>query len=250
MRLALISDIHGNLIALEAVLAEIAQQQIEQIMCLGDVAAGGPQTLQVLARLQALGCPVVMGNTDAHLLNSTLEKPAASAVDPRKEIACWCAQQLGGADRNYISTFQATISYPLAQGKTLLAYHGSPRSFREPLLPTTPEEVLEQALGGYNADIMVGGHTHMQMFRRYRENLLLNTGSVGMAIDRFSPGEEIHNSPWAEYIVLTVAGAGFNVELRRTPFDTRALRSAIYSSGMPHAEWLANEWQLPSSESE
>jgi putative phosphoesterase len=243
MRLALISDIHGNLVALEAVLAEIAQQNIEHMLCLGDVAAFGPQPLQVLARLQALGCPVVMGNTDAGLLNPLLLQPATEPTSRDQDIQRWGAQQLSESDKSYIRTFQATISYPLADGKTLLAYHGSPRSFRERLLPTTSEEDLEQAFAGCRADIMVGGHTHMQMFRRYKDMLIVNTGSVGLAMDRVSPIEEVHNPAWGEYAVLTVEGNALNVELRRTPFDVHALHRAIESSGIPHAEWLANEWQ-------
>ncbi len=242
MRLALISDIHGNLIALKAVLAEITQQNIDHILCLGDVAAFGPQPLQVLARLQTLGCPVVMGNTDAALLNPQLLQPAAEPTSRNQDIQRWNAQQLTEADKTYISSFQATINYPLARGKTLLAYHGSPRSFRERLLPTTSEEDLEQAFAGCKADIMVGGHTHMQMFRRYKNILILNVGSVGMAMDRVSPIAEVRNPAWAEYALLTVEGNALNVELRRTPFDVHALQRAIYSSGIPHAQWLANEW--------
>ena len=90
---------------------------------------------------------------------------------------------------------------------------------------------------------MVGGHTHMQMFRRYKDVLIVNVGSVGMAMDRVSPIEAVRNPAWAEYAVLTLEGNALNVELRRTPFDVHALRRAIYSSGIPHAEWLANEWQ-------
>lgn len=243
MRLALISDIHGNLIALEAVLAEITQQNIDHILCLGDVAAFGPQPLQVLARLRTLGCPVVMGNTDAALLNPQLLQPAAEPTSRDQDIQRWNAQQLTEASKIYISSFQATINYPLAHGKTLLAYHGSPRSFRERLWPTTSEEDLEQAFAGCEADIMAGGHTHMQMFRRYKNILILNVGSVGIAMDRVSPIAEVRNPAWAEYAVLTVEGNALNVELRRTPFDVSALQQAIYSSGIPHAQWLANEWQ-------
>lgn len=243
MRLALISDIHGNLVALEAILAEITQQNIEHILCLGDVAAFGPQPLQVLARLQTLGCPVVMGNTDAELLNPQLLQPATEPTTRSQDLERWDAQQLAEADRTYISSFQATISYPLADGKTLLAYHGSPRSFRERLLPTTSEEDLEQAIAGYNADIMVGGHTHMQMFRRHKDILIVNPGSVGSAMDRVSPIEEVRNPAWGEYAILTVEGNALSVELRRTPFDIDAFLEAIYSSGVPHADWLANEWK-------
>lgn len=65
MQLALIADIHGNLFALDAVLADMRQRNIEQILCLGDVASGGPQPCEVIQRLCEIGCPIVMGNTDA-----------------------------------------------------------------------------------------------------------------------------------------------------------------------------------------
>ena len=246
MRLALISDIHGNLVALEAVLAEIAQQNIahdsQHILCLGDVAAFGPQPLQVLARLQAIGCPVVMGNTDAALLNPLLQQPATEPTDRVQDIQRWCAQQLTEADKAYISSFQPTISYPLGDGKMLLAYHGSPRSFRERLLPTTSADDLEQTFAGHSAYIMVGGHTHMQMFRRHKDALVLNPGSVGFGMDHIPPHAEVRHPAWAEYAILNVEGDALSVELRRTPFNTTPLLQAIQSSGIPHAEWLANTW--------
>ena len=246
MRLALISDIHGNLIALEAVLAEIAQQNIahdsQHILCLGDVAAFGPQPLQVLARLQSIGCPVVMGNTDAELLNPSLLQPANEPGNRWEDIGRWCAQQLTEVDKAYISSFQPTISYPFLDGKTLLAYHGSPRSFSELLRPTTSEEDLEQAFAGYNAHIMVGGHTHMQMFRRHKDMLILNPGSVGFGMDRVPPLAEMHHPAWAEYAILCIKDNTLSVELHRTPFDTNLLLKAIQSSGTPHAKWLVNTW--------
>jgi hypothetical protein len=82
----------------------------------------------------------------------------------------------------------------------------------------------------------------MQMFRRHKDMLVLNPGSVGVAMDRVSPLEEVHNPAWAEYAILTIEGDALNVELRRTPFDVHALHQAIYDSCIPHAEWLANEW--------
>src|SRR5262249_39977038 len=77
---AIISDIHGNLPALEAVLAEIAAERVERIVCLGDVATLGPQPHEVIARLRGLGCPVVMGNTDADLLALAREESATGGV--------------------------------------------------------------------------------------------------------------------------------------------------------------------------
>jgi predicted phosphodiesterase len=244
MRLATISDIHGNFVALEAVLASIEAQEIEDIICLGDVAATGPQPQQVIERLRSINCPVVMGNTDTWLLEPQLKETVDPFAQRIQDIGVWGAQQLSAADKEYLRTFQPTIEYPLTRGKKLLGYHGSPRSFHDPILPTTPEEELGKMFEGYEADILVGGHTHTQMFRRYKDALILNPGSVGIAMDRIWPPDEIRNPPWAEYAVVHSKGNALSIELHRVPFDVQAFIQAILTSGMPHAEWLANDWNL------
>ncbi len=243
MRLALISDIHGNLVALETVLAAIAQRNIDTILCLGDVAAGGPQPVEVIERLQQLNCPVVMGNTDAKLLAIQPKQLEDTFSQMTHDIDVWCAQQLTNLHKAYIQTFQPTLTHALPHNRVLLAYHGSPRSFKEILLPTTPDEVLEEAFAGFQADIMVGGHTHMQMFRRYKDILVLNPGSVGASIDRvFAPLVSVRNAPWAEYAILETETNDLHVELFRLPFDIEKFIAITLASGMPHAEWSASEW--------
>ena len=242
MRLALISDIHGNLVALETVLAAIAQRNIDTILCLGDVAAGGPQARDVIERLQELNCPVVMGNTDAKLLTIQSKQYEDAHSQMSHDIDLWCAQQLSDAHKAYIQTFQSTLTHELPHNRVLLAYHGSPRSFREILKPTIPDEALEEAFAGFQADIMVGGHTHMQMFRRYKDILVLNPGSVGSAIDRVSPWNEVHSAPYAEYAILDIEKNDLHVELFRLPFDIEKFLAIALASGMPHAEWYASEW--------
>lgn len=99
MRIALLSDIHGNLIALDTVLHELAQESIDQIICLGDVGALGPQPRQVIDRLRQLRCPVVMGNTDAWLLRPPVATQTASENQRiMYAITTWCAEQLSLTD--------------------------------------------------------------------------------------------------------------------------------------------------------
>lgn len=242
MRIALISDIHGNAVALDAILDALKEQQVDAIICLGDVAASGPQPCQVIERLRAIGCPVVMGNTDDWLLQPQLKDKANDFSRLLQDVELWGSQQLSSADREYLSTFQPTIEFPLGNGKTLLCYHGSPRSYREGIVATTPDDELDQIFAGRQAAIMAGGHTHMQMFRRYKDALLLNPGSVGLAIDRVSPFEEIRNAAWAEYAILDSKDGSLNIEMYRIPFDLQAVIQAVLSSGMPHAEWWISEW--------
>ncbi len=243
MRLALISDIHANYIALEAVFTSLATQQITHIICLGDVASTGPQPREVITRLQEIGCPVVMGNMDAWLLQPHIKKEATLLKQNWQDIDLWCAQQLSSTDRAYLQSFQPTITYPLGNGKVLFCYHGSPRSYKERILPTTSEEELEQAFAGVQADILVGGHTHVQLFRRYKDMLILNPGSVGLAMDRVTPISAIRQPSWAEYALLDFDGTSFHVELHCLAFDHQAFLQAMERSGIPHAAWWASQWK-------
>ncbi len=242
MQIALISDIHGNLFALDAVLADIRQRQIEQVICLGDVASGGPQPREVLHRLREINCPIVMGNTDAWLLEPCLSKHADLSGQYNQEIEYWCSRQLREDDKMFIQMFQSTIEWMISSTQTLLAYHGSPRSFHEKILPTTPDEQLESIFANETAQILVGGHTHQQFFRRYREKLVLNPGSVGMAMDRTWPLSDVRNPPWGEYAIVSAEGNHLSVELLRIPFDIEGLLEAHFQSDMPHAQWSASLW--------
>ncbi len=243
MPIAIISDIHGNLIALDAVLNDISTRNIQQIICLGDVAATGPQPREVIARLQTIGCPVVMGNTDDWLLEPKHKEHTDPDMQRIYEIELWDAQQLTEEDRAYLKSFQPTIAYHLETGKRLLAYHGSPRSYNELIQPTTPDNELDAALSGHEADIFIGGHTHMQMFRRHRRSLVLNPGSVGLAFDSaWTLDATVRNPPWAEYAIIDTTNGLLNVEFHRVPFDVQAFIQATLVSGMPHAEWSAGEW--------
>ena len=242
MRIALISDIHGNAIALDVILTALKKQQVDSIICLGDVAASGPQPCQVIERLREIGCPVVMGNTDDWLLQPQLKDKAEDFSRRLQDVELWGSQQLSSTDREYLSTFQPTIEFPLADGKILLCYHGSPRSYTEGIVATTPEDELDQIFANHHAAILAGGHTHMQMFRRYKDILLLNPGSVGLAIDRVSPFQEIRNAAWAEYAIISAEDGSLSVEMNRIPFDLQDVIQAVLSSGMPHTEWWISEW--------
>jgi putative phosphoesterase len=243
MRVALISDIHGNLTALEAVLADLGRTRPNQVVCLGDVASGGPQPHQVARRLARLGWPVVLGNTDAWLLDP---RPVEEEDARRQRIAAhgrWCDAQLDAADRAYLQQFRQTIRVALGNGRTLLCYHGSPRSFDDWIPPTISEQELAAFLAGHRADVFAGGHTHQPMVRRHGAALVLNAGSVGRALGPASPGEPTPNAPWAEYALVSDEGGRLGVELIRLPFDLATHIRAILDSGMPHAEWEAANWR-------
>lgn len=236
MRLALISDIHGNLPALEAVLAEIEHENVDEILCLGDVAVG-PQPGETLDLVRELGCPVVLGNWDAYFIRGF---PSHQTEIGRQlvEMGEWWADQLSAQQRAFIETFADELKRP-----GLVAFHGSPRSYEDFIYSTTPDAELAEMLDGTREPVLAGGHTHFAMVRHFDAALIVNPGSVGLP---FAKREEVMRiSPWAEYAILEWNYGDLSVDLRRIDFDVESLLELIRSSGMPHAEWWAGLWFRP-----
>jgi putative phosphoesterase len=243
MKLAIISDIHGNAFALDTALAQIEQQQVDQIVCLGDVAVFGPQPHETVQRIQALGCPVVMGNTDDWILN---DYPGTTPdhLSESETIFHWGASMLTPDDIDFLRTFQPTLEITLGP-KTILCYHGSPRSSREAILATTPDSDLDTVYANSTAPILIGGHTHLQMLRRWRERLILNPGSIGIPPTRpFGPDESRSYHPQAEYMLLAWENNALNIEFHQIEYNLTILRNITLASGMPHADWWISKWIL------
>ncbi len=242
MRIALIADIHGNCIALDTVLAQLEKARVDELICLGDVAALGPQPREVIARLREMHCPVVIGNTDTWLLAST----PGDAVDANnRPLTQWGIAQLSDADRAYLRGFAPFVARPLDDRRTLLCVHGSPRSYDDAITATTPTSDLDGMIDGYDAAIMAGGHTHIQMLRRHRDMQIVNPGSVGLpGVGATSPPNQ--HVRWAEYAVIDVDGEHLMIALHRTPLDVERMIATARASGMPNVAWWASKWEQPS----
>lgn len=233
--IVVISDIHGNLEALEAVLSDLERSRPDRIVCLGDVAATGPQPRETIERLRDLGCPTVMGNTDAGLLRPMSAAKTSESARRIQQIDYWCAGQLSPSDVDYLRGFKPTLEVPIDHERTLLCFHGSPRSFNDVIVATTPEDELRRMFNGNQATVMAGGHTHEQLVRQYGGSTILNPGSVGL------------NPPWAEYGLILAGEGSISFELRRVEVTESVARTAI-ESGMPHAEWWAETWGVDGTE--
>lgn len=188
MAFALISDIHGDARALDAVLGELAGLGIDDGVVLGDVAQGGDQPAAVLDRLTELGWPVILGNADHFLLEvpTQTNEVITEAQLARRAVSL---EQLDDRHLAQIRGFHPTVARD-----GLLAFHGSPRHFEDILLPET-EDVGPWEVEGYA--LLAGGHTHRQWARRIGAALYVNPGAV-------------MSSP-PEYAIVT----GASVEFRR-----------------------------------
>lgn len=242
MRVALISDLHGNLVALEAVLADAARAGVDRTVCLGDVATLGPRPREVLARVRAIGCPCIMGNHDAFLLDPALihtytETPiVVDAVD-------WCRAQLSADELAFVRTFVPELVVPLAGGATLGCYHGTPRSHMEDLPPSAPPAELDRLLDGRAATVLAGGHTHLQMLRPHRGSLVVNPGSVGMPFLEAPAGAPPTILPYAEYAIVEATDDGaVEVRLKRVPLSKSALREQAAARDFPLRDWLVAQY--------
>ena len=242
MKVALISDIHGNLLGLESVLQEIDAEDADQIICLGDALASGPQPHECLVRLRERAIPTILGNADAWLLDPVRAQDPSDFTLFIEELDLWCLDQLNSDDLAFMRTFQPTLIQPLSQDYKLLCFHGSPRSNTEVLLATTPDETLDSLLVDYDANIFAGGHTHQQLFRRHRDMILLNPGSIGLGYEQQRTGDAVMNVGRAEYALLEVVDGKVRIELRRVPFDVPTLIDVVMKSGMPRADEWVKHW--------
>jgi predicted phosphodiesterase len=242
MRIAILADVHGNCIALDAVLADLQATPVDRIVCLGDMIQGGPQPAETVARLQALGAPVVIGNADAYLLTGEESGPEPVS-DKLRETRVWSLSRLSPNAIAYIEGFQPTIDVPLEGGRRLLCFHGSPASYDDVILPETPDADVERFLGAHAPAIMTGGHTHLQQIRRVGAGLFFNPGSVGFAYRQGQPETSFRADPWAEYAVITSESDRFGLEFRRVPFDTAAYVRAAYAGGMPYADAMESRYR-------
>jgi putative phosphoesterase len=240
-RIALISDIHSNVVALRAVLADIQRAGIDQIVCLGDVANLGPEPNAVIEILAELDCPCIQGNHDEFLLDPRLVHAYSQS---RRVIASvdWNRNRLSGAELGFLRGFEQSREFALGSNSKLYVFHGSPRSNSEDLLATTPPDALDEMLAGRAATVMAGGHTHIQMLRQHHGHLLVNPGSVGMAFKDHVNGGVPTILSHAEYALVAEAGGAIEVSLHRVPLDREKLRRANSQSDHPLRDFLVQQY--------
>jgi putative phosphoesterase len=240
VRVGLISDLHGNLSALEAVLAELERERVTELVCLGDLAVG-PQGPETVAHVRGLGCRVVQGNWDDWFANGI---PPLTGEHGRRlvEQGEWWAARLSRADLEYLRELPLTLEVPLGGGR-VLCFHGSPNSHSDAIHPGTSDDELGAMLDGHEASVFAGGHTHLQLVRPNRKSLYVNPGSVGLPFESWPPSESTRVLRWAEYAMLELEDGELSVDLRRVDYDVDGVLKLTLESGVPHARWWVDCWR-------
>jgi putative phosphoesterase len=230
MRVAVLSDIHGNLTAFEAVLADIRQCSPDLVLHGGDLADGGSSPIEIVDRLRDLGWQGVMGNTDEMLVQpGSLEDFASQSPAPP---ALWAAvRQIASATRDRLGEERLAWLRELPRVRTQEGFalvHATPQScWRAPAEEATDAE-LETIYGSLGQPVVAFGHTHRPSIRSIagRPGLLINTGSVGLSYD---------GDPRASYLILEESTPA----IRRVEYNIDKELKALASCGLPGADWTA-----------
>jgi predicted phosphodiesterase len=237
VRIALLSDMHGNAVAFRTVLEEVRRDDVDLIVSLGDVAQGGPQPRECVDILRELGCPCVNGNSDEFLLTLDLGAEPVEDEERRERLldtARWSREQLGDDGLEFLQGFAPTVEV----GR-LVCCHATPQSNEDVILPDTPRADAERMIGAPVADAVAAGHVHLQWLRRFSTLVWFCVGSVGLVYEHKEPMDEVPFMPFCEYAIYS----GAAVEFRRVPFDVDELIAAARANDFPDVERYAATWQ-------
>ena len=225
MRVAAIYDIHANLPALEAVLQDIRQAGVDQVVVGGDVLPG-PMPNETVACLLNLDVPVqfIQGNGDRVVLAQMRGKESSEVPEQFREVVRWVAQQLDPEHERLLASWPKTCRVEIRGLGEVLFCHATPRNDTEMFTRLTPEDRLLPVFEGVNAPVVVCGHTHMQFDRMIGRTRVLNAGSLGMPF-----GE-----PGAYWLLL-----GPDIQLRQTPYDLTKAAERIRNTKYPQAQEFA-----------
>jgi len=225
MRVAAIYDIHGNLPALEAVLQEIRQEKVDQIVVGGDVLPG-PMPRETLDRLRNLDAPAhfVYGNGEVAVLQEMSGKEPASVPQTFRPIIRWTAEQLHPEHQQWLSTWPKTVTLEIAGLGSVLFCHATPQNENDIFTRLTPDDRLTPLFEGLDAATIVCGHTHVQFDRKIGPTRVVNAGSVGMPFGK----------PGAHWLLL-----GPDIQFRHTAYDPAHAAERVRSTDYPQAEDFA-----------
>ena len=227
MRLAILSDIHGNLHALDAVLADLESQHVHARYCLGDLVGYGAFPNEVVAKIRDLGIPIIMGNYDDGV-GFDRDKCGCAYREPEEKARgdrslAWTKAHTTSENKATLRAFMPEIRLDI-EGRRILLVHGSPRKMNEYLFEDRPLSSFKRLAASSNADVIVFGHTHKPYVKHVDGVWFVNAGSIGKPKD----------GDWRACYAILTPGAESPVEFRRVPYDVAHAAAAIRATELPH----------------
>ena len=226
-RVAVITDIHGNLPALEAALAHIEELGIERVLCGGDLVGYGPHPNEVCALLAERGIPTIYGNYDYAIARDLEDCGCAYVTQHDRDLGqrsvAWTLEHTSAASKAFMRSLPFDLRFPVG-GREVHLVHGSPRKVNEYLFEDKPDSLYSRLAAAETADVLVFGHTHKPWVRSVDGVLFVNCGSVGKPKD---------GDPRGAFAVLTDAGDRVDVTIERVAYDADAVAEEVRRAGLP-----------------
>jgi predicted phosphodiesterase len=220
MRVAILSDIHGNLVALDACLSDLQQQGgADVIVAAGDLCVDGPKPKKVLARLMEVGAQCIRGNTDRYIA----ERDEASLPAAERTQLQWTRDEIGEKLVAWLGALPFSLRFGDAENQLLIC-HANPANDDEHLWPDADDATLERLIGPEAATTIAFGHLHLPYVRAWRGKMLVNVASAGLPKD---------GDPRAGYAIATQRSGGWEIKHRRVAFDVKKVATQLTDCGIP-----------------
>lgn len=231
MKLAFISDIHGNAVALEAVLADIKNRGVDRVLVLGDLCYRGPEPKRALELVRSLRTDVIKGNADEWVIRG-VEKGEVpdQALEMMNKEREWIRKQLDEESINYLQNLPQELELDL-EGVKIHAFHATPTSLFEVVQPDEKDETIVSKMMGKEADVYVYAHIHKPYVRYLNGKCIVNIGSVGLPFDGMRK---------ASYMILELDEGGFQASIVRVGYEVERVVKQFRESDYPNTELLTS----------
>ena len=226
-RVAVLTDLHANLHAVEASLAAIAAMDVDAVYCGGDLVGYGPHPNEVCRLIEGRAIPTIYGNYD-YAIARDLDDCGCAYRDPHdRELGQrsveWTLAHTDRPSKDFMAALPFDLRFDLGAKRVRLV-HGSPRKVNEYLFENRPARTFERIAAGADCDVLVFGHTHQPWVAEYGGVLFVNCGSVGKPKD---------GDPRAAFAVLEADGEALDARIERVAYDAESVAREVAAAGLP-----------------
>ena len=226
-RVAVITDVHANLPALEAALAKIDELGVDGLYCGGDLVGYGPHPNEVCALIAERAIPTIYGNYD-YAIARDLDDCGCAYITPHdrelgQQSVTWTLAHTNQASKDFMRDLPFDLRFEVGD-RTVHLVHGSPRKVNEYLFEDKPASLYERLAAAEEADVLVFGHTHKPWVDEYGGVLFVNCGSVGKPKD---------GNPRAAFALLEAHRDGVRASIERVAYDAAAVAREVAAAGLP-----------------
>jgi predicted phosphodiesterase len=220
MRIAIVSDIHGNLPAFEAALEHVAQQHVDRLIIAGDIVIGSPDSAACWRLAHSLGCPIVRGNHERYAAHFGRPDAPPEWRTERFGPVRWAVQQLGEAEIAALDALPPYVRLP--ELPDLLVVHASLRADSDIIMPYTSDQQLAEMFPGLRERWVVRAHNHAGQVRLWEDRTIITAGAIGLPLD---------GNPTAQYLLLEQRASGWRIMHQSVPYDLDAALRRFRETG-------------------